>query len=1170
MNSRLAKYGKVWVALWMVVTLYACSDDTGVLGEYRPSDVICFTASLSADAQAVHSRGGVPYLDIVEEEWELEGVSSSDSRGSVVSGLNGLKVGVIGTVYDQQGALSNTLMSNHLFTFANNEELRSSVPVFWKNVGDNKKLRIYSYAPYVGTNTGNFSVTTVDGEPGVTYSVPADVATQTDIIASDMKEVPGDYKQYIPLAYNHILTGIRFKAGFDCLVKKIEIQNIHGKGTYALSGTWSGQTGTNGTSGSDSYAIEFNGGKSCTVGTMITDVASIFMMIPQQLPDAAQVVLTYDTDKTITASLKGLKWEPGKLITYTINKEATSATGYVYFDLHAGNVTITPTTYTGYVYVKGEAQKVSGTTSSTSAKKFYVYQSTDANKSNTGWESAIGTGTCRIPSYQPVMVDGRFWSDYITNNTDVEAVIAAWDNEKGAGKGAERDAFANKPNQDGASGAVRTVGRTATKNCIHINGDVGNVDLTIDNIYSSFQQKNSTTSSEHIVRTRDQGGISFLPSETSGNSTLTINILGDNRLGCVNYQNNKPDKNCLVFQGTGSLTVADVDYFRDGSGLGSNRSCSVIGGKDSPENKDDVYNIVFNSGVIYAGATTSSCTAIGGGGNGHTKITINGGSITAVAATTGTAIGGGTGLLYEGGKGDITITGGNVYAYNYENSSKVPSSAIGGAGSRDKAGEKGTISISGGYVYAYSKSGAAIGGGSSNTQKGGDADVTINGGYIIALSATSTSIGGGLGGTGTASDEETTIPAYGGSATVNISGNPTIRTGSIGGGKTNNESGKIGSATITVGGGDISAQFVMAAGASEASSFTMTGGTISNSDVNDKEYYHIVKNGGAVYMEDGTFTMSGENTIIRNCKGQTGGAVYINKNANAIASPTFTMSGGHIENCSSETHGGAVYLEEGTVTVSGGTIQGNLAKQGHGGAVYIKAGSFYMPEGGNAVIKENAALGHGVSGAGNGGGVYVTSATSATSDVAVEVLSGTIENNSCDDNGGGICVDMSANNTCTANVIIGKDGSASEANPSITNNWAVMYGGGLYAIGAKANVVINGGKITDNHVPNYVPNMDVANEKGMVTLNGGNVKHQTITFKANAADATVDGEPEVVQKIVTNTNSFLKLPPEPQRSLYTFVKWNRRPDGLDPEEFEDGQIMNIKEDITLYAIWEAQ
>lgn len=1162
MKELIVRYKNYIWALMLIALLVGCKDrfeEFEELEECRPSDFVLFTGKFNNDVQAEVTRGICSYLSIEEEEWTLTArEQSAATRGSVVDSLNGLNVGVYG--YTIATDTKTEVFDNTPFEFVDKEDLlpKDNKPKTWNSL-TGSSLKVFTYAPKMELSDWDPS----EGEPKIDYSVDADITKQQDLIASDVKTVPVDYNQYIPLTFKHVLTGVRFKVGFGCTVKSLKVIGVYGKGTYELGNTWSDQKNTT------TFNVITNGSASYAEGAMLPDASTTLFMIPQLLPEGAKVVLEYDGG-TREASLAGLKWEPGKLITYTINEEEVTPE-YIYFDLNAGNVTINNTSYSGYIFVNGVATEVSGSGVNISTLKFYVYQSTEANKATTGWETRIGVGVCRVPKYEPVKVGNKFWSEFITNNTDVNAVIAAWDNEQGAGKGQERREQNDlvEPNQPGAAGAVRNVGREATKHRIHVSGTTGDVDLTIDNIYSSFQQKNSNSASEHIVRTRSQGGISFLPSEMSGsNSTLTINILGDNRVGCVNYQNNKPEINCLVFQGTGSLTVADVDYFRDSSGLGSNRSCSVIGGKDSNENEDDVYNIVFNSGVIYAGATTSSCTAIGGGGNGYTKITINGGSITAVASTTGTAIGGGTGLVYPGGEGYVTITGGNVYAYNYKNSSNIPSSAIGGAGSRDKSGALGTINITNGYVYAFSESGTAIGGGSSSKMEGGGADVTITGGYVVALSDTSTCIGGGLGGTSKASDGKT--PAYGGSATIKISGNPTIRTGSIGGGKTNNPNGKIGSATINVSGGDILGQFVMAGGAGEGqtSSFTMTGGTISNSNVDDNEYYHVQKKGGAVYMEDGTFIMEGG--TIKNCKADVGGAVYIKKSANALKSPEFTMSGGTIKDCTSDTHGGAIYLEVGTVTLSGNaTINSNLAKSGNGGAIYVTAGDFIME---NGTVAYNSALGkghHSDGSVGNGGGIYVTTNNAA---VNVTVLEGTIEHNTSDGNGGGLCVDM-PDTISTANIKIGEENSSSLVNPSIQRNQSVMYGGGLYARGKKAQISINGGTIMNNSVSNYVPNENVYNEQGTVTLNGGNVTHVVVTFDANPPKDTtplLDGQPTVTQKIVTNTNSFLVGPANiTLPSAHNFKGWNTRPDGKG-KDYKKNDIMNLKEDLTLYAIWEFQ
>ena len=1163
----------IYLWAWLLVSLsVACTDDREVFGEYRPSDVIAFKASLHNDVQAVVGRGVSSFLSIEEEEWPLETVEHKDSRGTVVSALNDVNVGVFGYI-----ASDNTeVFHNASFTFKDNENLLPDAgsSKAWNDDGvKDKGLKFYTYAPRMENIT--VSGAAAEAGPGFTYTVSSVVAEQKDIIASDMKEVEANYNQYIPLIFSHVLTGVRFKLGnFESPVKvtSLKVEGVYGTGTYTLGDAWN--------IAEDATTVSFelikNGTNTYNEGDVLTDGENTLMMIPQLLPGGSKVVLTYEMGGqtgTREASLAGLKWEPGKLITYTIN-HAPPTQDYIYFDLHAGDVDITPTSYSGKVYVNGVATDVSAASVDISALKFYVYQSTEANKATTGWETAIGTGTCRIPQYAPVKVGDKFWSEFITNNQSVEDVIEAWDNK------------------GGTAGAVIDAKRTHTLNKISVTCPEETsitCDLTIDNLYSRYQEASVS---------RTTGGITFYP--LRDNSTLTINLVGDNRFGAVHYCS-KLSNNQLILQGTGSLTVADVDFNvsfstqsqNNGEGVEgyfSNYWCSAIGGNDSSQG--NAIGIVIKGGTIFAGTTLAeNCTAIGGGGNDKGVVTIEGGTVTAVAATTGVAIGGGIGFNSQGGIGIVNISGGNVYAYNLGNEWEIPSAAIGSAGSSAKYGGEGTVNISGNaYVYAQTALGTAIGGGSSKTQHGGNATVNISGNcYVIAKSIEAidkktgtkypagNGIGGGTGGTGKASDKEDAPPAYGGSATVTISGNPTIRTGSIGGGKTNNPNGKIGSANINVSGGNILGQFVLAGGAGEGqtSSFTMSGKNtvISNSDVYDKEYYHVQTNGGAVYMEDGTFTMS-EGTI-RNCTANTGGAVYIKKSANALLNPKFIMTGGTIEDCMSETHGGAVYLEVGSVELSGNAkIQKNLAQCGNGGAVYITAGDFSMN--GTSSVEYNSALTKNADQTiGHGGGIYVTS---SELEVNVNVLSGTIRNNTSDGNGGGVCVDM-AETTAIANIKIGEVGSQNLDNPDITKNESVMYGGGLYAKGQNAKVDINGGIIMDNTVSNYVPNENVYNDKGTVTLIGGKVTHVIVTFDANAYNdedrkerdetALLDGNATATQKIVTDTNSLLVQPKEIKRSYYNFVEWNTMPDGSG-KSYKDGETVNIKENLTLYAQWEFQ
>ncbi len=1113
-------------------------------------------------------------------------------------------------------------------------------PVLWESVSGTDKLRVYGYAPYVSTSA-NFSTATTNGKTTITYTVPNDVADQMDIIATDVTEVASNYQKNIPLTFQHALTGVRFKVGFDCVVKSLKVVGVYNKANYTVGDAWSGHAKTITTV---EYSLPIpSGGKNYENG-YVTD--EILMMLPQQLPSDAKVVLTYDSGQTITAPLNGLKWEKGALVTYTIQKEDTRK--YIYFDLHAGNVSISPKSYEGWVYVAGVKTKVSRIATdsdgfTTQGLHFYIYQSTDANKANYGYAdaTALNNGIIRLPSYDPVKVGDKYWSDFITNNTNVESVIETWDDsvevlgsaiegENLVGTKVVRDVgrgstpyyisvVGKEPERDTDGNIRTTTYQSGLFECEEIFYDdeittegIGVIDceITIDNIYSRYQRHGAT---------RHSGGLTYRPKVD--NSSLTVNLVGDNRFGNLHYfsgRNAELDKhpllynNELVLQGSGSLTLACVDFYRHASkqstdtevyqsdnvtGYFSNYWCSAIGGDDGAEG--NTIGTIIKGGKIFAGTTQAeNCTAIGAGGNDRAHVSIEGGSVTAVATSTGTAIGGGIGFNSQGGYGNVKISGGTVFAYNHANEWEIPSAAIGSAGSWAEAGGTGDVVISGGYVYAQTALGTAIGGGSSKTKQGGSANVTISGNsYVIAKSISAidkwpeangevypagNGIGGGTGGRGNSNtkdpnDNTKNLPAYGGSAKITISGNPTIRTGSIGGGKTNNPEGKLGSATINISGGDISAQFVMAGGAAEGetTSFTMSGGTISNSDVDDVEFYHVQRNGGAVYMEDGVFTMSGS-AKIRNRKADIGGAVYISKSQNALQSPQFKMENGTIEYCQSASDGGAVYLADGSVEMTGGVIKNCLAANGNGGGIYITEGNFKM-SGINTTISNNSALHRTMSNmrdskmTGDGGGIYVSS---STKDVEVTILSGNIQNNTCDQNGGGVCVYMATetNSGGVAPKAIIQIGQDKNNGPAITSNKAVLYGGGMYAKGVNANITIDGGSISNNSVSNYVPNEDVSNEGGTVKLYEGEVSHKIVRFDVNTktADATAKVEGDAEVKIVTATNSFL-VAPAATRSMYNFIEWNTRKDG-NGDSYSAGDIINVNltADLTLYAQWQSQ
>ncbi len=763
--------------------------------------------------------------------------------------------------------------------------------------------------------------------------------------------------------------------------------------------------------------------------------------------------------------------------------------GYIYFDLAQGDVKITQDKYIGYF--NGEEK----TGEHKSENKYYIFQGDGE------------TNYTKLPTYGDVTYNGQDWGDYITNhpvkdndplhnNDNVDTVIAAWNS------------------------AAENNGRTATEHKISIESKASNqnFDVTIDSIWSSFQGSVLTNGDNHPESKYDAGLSFVIDCRGTGtnyiNNILKLHVKGDNRFSRIHcathdrnenglsgnngqYNADKDHTNSMYFDGDENATLTLANMTIDRSGTSGMYTASLIGGTD---NWDHSAKMFFDEITVYAGSGQYDfCTAIGGGGNGSGRITINGGRITAIHSSTGTAIGGGCGTSGIGGYGEVIINGGEVYAYSYKPQYSTPGSptyqdaqptAIGGGSSGIQIGGTGIVNITGGYVYAYSEVGNAIGGGgggngSSDGQSfastlGGVANVEISGGIVKAISGLGCAIGGGPGGGNRYADyakknngqlpDDTvtdtsqgfkgkTVVADGGSARLVISGEDTqVFTGSIGGGSPLNDNREwfsVGAAIVEISGGTVYGQVVMNGkvirngGINELpvnseSSFTMTGGTIDNSNPDDgNSYLFVEENGGAVYVHSGTATMSGG--TIQNASAPLGGAIYVNGG-------DFTLSGtGLITNChavakngdSNSDLGGAVYVEGGNVKITGGEISNCYAN--HGGAVYVTGdstvgGNFSMAGGtiDGGSIEQNATY---------GGAVYVNGGK-------FTMESGTLTCNSVPNDGGAVYIKGGT-------AIIGKEGcnNGSHGHPILSENTA-QYGGAIAVSGS--NPIIHCCQMTGN------------------------------------------------------------------------------------------------------------
>ena len=409
--------------------------------------------------------------------------SGNDTKAATMTMLSG-EAGVIGYIYGTWPSSAESIKTfapwgellDKSFTFDGDQLEATDGMVKWsaaeaegKKISNNSKLKVYAYAPVeaegmevsYGTE-GNYTLPVID------YTSPQSIAEQADIVTA-VSEVATGFKKNIPLTFDHILTAIRFKAGFDCTVKSISISNVASASTYVIGNGW------NTPDTPQTYTISFGQeGKEFKTGDMITcdTDRNILFLIPQTFSQSsnAAITLNYSIGNTvqepITTSLNGT-WEEGQLITYTLHKKVTdTSTKTIYFDLAAGSVTINDKTYTGSIYTNNGA-KSNFTGTHNPNNRYYIYQSStldgfpEFSKNQTGFENADerAKNNCRIPKYKPVEKDGMLWSEWITNNTDVEGVINAWCNDDHA--------------------VAQAVGRTGTENIITVTGNL-KCHITID------------------------------------------------------------------------------------------------------------------------------------------------------------------------------------------------------------------------------------------------------------------------------------------------------------------------------------------------------------------------------------------------------------------------------------------------------------------------------------------------------------------------------------------------------------------------------------------------------------------------------------------------------------------------------------------------------------------
>ena len=295
-------------------------------------------------------------------------------------------------------------------------------------------------------------------------------------------------------------------------------------------------------------------------------------------------------------------------------------------------------------------------------------------------------------------------------------------------------------------------------------------------------------------------------------------------------------------------------------------------------------------------------------------------------------------------------------------------------------------------------------------------------------------------------------------------------------------------------------------------SFKMEGGTISDITASDRNF-------GAVYIHNkGTFSMEGGTISKFKSTNQYAGPVVVNGGS-------MTMSGGTINgNTATEFNsaGGVLVNTDSTFTMTGGTISNNSAKRG-GGVLVRENGQFIMSKGtisGNTARVESDSIAQPNAG---GGGVFVEG------NASFEMENGTITGNTTNGMGGGVATALLNENDKTTG-----GGQFHMKGGTISNNKA-SCGGGVYSWSEKDRVVLEGGNIVDNTASRQGGGVYVSHDPWAITIKNALVTKNTATIQGGGIWACPKGTVALGTDIAIFENSA----GESADDAAFLLKWNK-------------------------------
>ena len=338
------------VAVFTTVMMVSCVKDVVVDSNFHgtSSEKICFGAELAVTEDEI-TRGGAESnrlgnhnlksgdMEFPVGVYQQNGINSgaeSETRGSVVNSKDGITQFNVWATFHKSETESMSYFDN--VAYENTSGLFNPVDAsdeyYWPGSG-NVTFVAVANAPTSGfVANKNGAGTAVES---FTYTVPADPTAQPDVMLAK-STVPGNTNSSVPLKFDHIMSAVNVKIGSVVKgeIRSITFKNVYTTGTYLVDqGVWVVDKTKVG-----DFTVKMEGGKFVSTGneasgTSVNTDDAVFMMIPQNPGDNAEMVIEFYDDSTghlysdaagaykpaLRGSIAGDNWDKRKTTNYMLS-----------------------------------------------------------------------------------------------------------------------------------------------------------------------------------------------------------------------------------------------------------------------------------------------------------------------------------------------------------------------------------------------------------------------------------------------------------------------------------------------------------------------------------------------------------------------------------------------------------------------------------------------------------------------------------------------------------------------------------------------------------------------------------------------------------------------------------------------------------------------------------